>query len=64
MFNPFLKHKIHKVALQIAQQHNMESDYLAARHFGLSPIEALREFDLLDKNAMAQIDACKHAHRK
>lgn len=42
----------------------MESDYLAARHFGLSPIEALKEFDLLDKDAMAQIDACKHAHRK
>ena len=64
MFHPFLNHRIHKVALSIARQHNMEDDYLAARHFGLSPIEALEDFDLLNEDAMAQIDACKHAHRK
>lgn len=56
--------KLHKVALQIAQKHNMESNYREARKYGMSPIEALEEFDLLDEKAMAQIDACKHAHRK
>ena len=60
----FLKRHLHKIALQIAEQHNMKQDYLAARRFGLSPVEALEEFDMLDESAMARIDACKHAHRK
>lgn len=52
------------MALRIAQKHNMESSYREARKNGMSPIEALEEFDLLDTHVMTQIDACKHAHRK
>ena len=59
----FEKRKQHKIALQIAREYNMERDYLTARKYGCSPIEALKEFDLPTR-AMAQIDAHKCAQRK
>lgn len=49
----FKKRKQHKIALQIAREYNMEYDYLTAREYGYSPIEALEEFDL-PTHAMAQ----------
>ena len=36
-----------RIAREIAARHNMLADYLAARREGLSPIEALEEWDLL-----------------
>ena len=51
----FIKRKQHKIALQIAQEKQMESSYLYARQQGLSPIEALEEFDLLTPQAMTQL---------
>lgn len=47
----FKKRKLHKAALSIAQSKGMEYDYLTARANGLSPIEALEEFDMLDDEA-------------
>lgn len=58
----FKKRKQHRIALQIAREYNMEYDYLTARKYGYSPIEALKEFDL-PTQAMAQLTACKHAQR-
>lgn len=60
----FTKIKQHKIALQIARAHNLELCYKEARKQGYSPKEALEEFDMLTPNAMTQLDACKHAHRK
>ncbi len=46
----FSKHrKQHRIAREIAKRHNMLADYRAARREGLSPIEALEEWDLLTK---------------
>ncbi|MCR5588471.1 MAG: hypothetical protein K6F72_02540 [Bacteroidales bacterium] len=36
-----------RIAREIASRHNMLADYRAARRAGLSPIEALEEWDLL-----------------
>ena len=36
-----------RIAREIAASHNMLADYLAARQEGLSPIEALEEWDLI-----------------
>ena len=36
-----------RLARQIAAQHGMLDDYRAARRSGLSPIQALEEWDLL-----------------
>ena len=45
----FLKkrRKQERIAREIAASHNMLEDYKAARRNGLSPIEALEEWDLL-----------------
>ena len=45
----FLKkrRKQERIAREIASRHNMLADYRAARRAGLSPIEALEEWDLL-----------------
>lgn len=58
-----LKTKKHKIALKIAQQYGLEKDYLKARHWGLSPKEALEEFDI-PTDAMTNINVCKHTQRK
>jgi len=34
----------------------LEADYLAARRQGLSPIEALEEWDLLDEKAIKKLN--------
>ncbi len=36
-----------KIAREIATKYGMLADYRAARRYGLSPIEALEEFDLI-----------------
>ena len=41
------RRKQERIARQIAGKHDMLSDYRAARRAGLSPIEALEEWDLL-----------------
>ncbi len=44
----FLKRrKLDSIASKIAARYNMEDDYHAARCHGLSPIEALEEWDLI-----------------
>lgn len=44
----FLKRrKQDRIAREIAARYNMLDDYLAARHAGIPPIEALEEWDLL-----------------
>ena len=60
----FAKRKQHKIALRIAQEKHLESSYLYARQQGLSPIEALEEFDLLTPQAMTQLTRTKCAQRK
>ena len=41
------RRKEDRIARAIAASHNMLDDYKAARRNGLSPIEALEEWDLL-----------------
>ena len=44
----FLKRrKQDRIAREIAAKYNMLEDYLAARRYGLSPLEALEDFDLI-----------------
>lgn len=43
------RRKQERLARQIAESHDMLDDYRAARRAGLSPIEALEEWDLLDE---------------
>lgn len=43
------RRKQDRIAREIAKRHNMLADYRAARREGLSPIEALEEWDLLTK---------------
>lgn len=43
----FRRRKQDRIAREIAARHNMLADYRAARREGLSPIEALEEWDLL-----------------
>ena len=49
MINCFLKkhRKQERIAREIAARYNMVDDYRAARRQGLSPIDALEEFDLI-----------------
>lgn len=44
------------LARQIAAQHGMLDDYRAARHSGLSPIQALEEWDLLSPEDRQMFD--------
>lgn len=55
----FKKRKLHKAALSIAQSKGMEYDYLTARANGLSPIEALEEFDMLDDEAIKTLTCAR-----
>lgn len=41
------RRKEDRIAREIAARHDMLADYRAARRNGLSPIEALEEWDLL-----------------
>ena len=43
----FKRRKQDRIAREIAAKYNMVADYRAARRQGLSPIEALEEFDLI-----------------
>ena len=53
----FLKHrKQDRIAREIAASHDMLADYKAARRDGLSPIEALEEWDLLDEVAIKKLN--------
>ena len=45
----FRRRKQDRIARDIAASHDMLPDYRAARRAGLSPIEALEEWDLLTK---------------
>lgn len=47
MLKLFKRRKQDRIAREIAARYNMLEDYLAARRYGLSPLEALEEFDLL-----------------
>lgn len=59
----FKKRKLHKAALSIARKRGMEYDYISARKHGLSPTEALEEFDMLDDEAKNFL-TCAMAHSK
>ena len=48
--------KQERIARQIAEKYDMLSDYLAARRAGLSPIEALEDWDLLDEEAIKKLN--------
>lgn len=43
----FKYRKQDRIAREIATRYNMVADYRAARRQGLSPLEALEEFDLI-----------------
>lgn len=45
-----------RLARQIAAQHGMLDDYRAARRSGLSPIQALEEWDLLSHENRQMFD--------
>lgn len=45
-----------RLARQIAAQHGMLDDYRAARRSGLSPIQALEEWDLLSHEDRQMFD--------
>ncbi len=47
MFRIFKYRKQDKIAREIAARYNMVDDYRAARRYGLSPLEALEEYDLI-----------------
>lgn len=63
MFNWFKKRKIRKeqdrIALEIAKQHGLESDYLAARRAGFDPYEALEDWGLLTPQAIELLNNVK-----
>lgn len=46
----FRRRKQDRIARDIAAQHDLLPDYHAARRQGLSPLEALAEWDLLSKD--------------
>lgn len=50
------RRKEDRIARAIAASHNMLDDYKAARRNGLSPIEALEEWDLLDEDAIKKLN--------
>lgn len=50
------RRKEDRIARAIAASHNMLDDYKAARRNGLSPIEALEEWDLLDEEAKKKMN--------
>jgi len=50
------RRRIHRIAREIAASHGLEADYRAARRQGLSPIEALEEWDLLDEKAIKMLN--------
>lgn len=61
MRNPFHRKNryLHqdRIARDIADRHGMLDDYLAARRQGLSPLEALDDWDLLDEEARKMLNA-------
>jgi hypothetical protein len=50
------RRKEDRIARAIAASHNMLDDYKAARRNGLSPLEALAEWDLLDEEAIKKMN--------
>ena len=52
----FRRRKQDRLARDIAAQHDLLDDYLAARRAGLSPTEALAEWDLLDEDARKKLN--------
>ena len=50
------RRKEDRIARAIAASHNMLDDYKAARRNGLSPIEALEEWDLLDEDVIKKLN--------
>lgn len=52
----FRRRKQDRIARDIAASRNMLADYKAARRDGLSPIEALEEWDLLDEEAIKKLN--------
>jgi hypothetical protein len=49
------RRKEDRIARAIAASHNMLDDYKAARRGGLTPLEALEEWDLLDEEARKKL---------
>lgn len=57
MFKFFKKRrKQERIAREIAARYNMVEDYRAARRFGLSPLEALEDFDLIKPEERKQFE--------
>ena len=52
----FHRRKQERIARQIAEKYDMLHSYRTARHAGLSPIEALEEWDLLDEEAIKKLN--------
>lgn len=51
----FRKRRQDRIAREIAASHQMLADYRAARRQGLSPLEALAEWDLLNDEAIKKL---------
>ena len=54
MFNIFTTYRQHRLARKIAAAHGLLAEYEAARRFGLSPIEALNDWDMLTEETRKQ----------
>lgn len=52
----FKRRKQERIAREIAAKYNMVEDYRLARRQGLSPLEALEEFDLIKPEERALFD--------
>lgn len=52
----FRRRKQDRIAREIAASHDMLADYRDARRQGLSPLEALAEWDLLDEEAVKKLN--------
>ena len=48
-----------RIAREIASRHDLLDDYLVARSHGLSPLEALEDWDLLDADAWKLLEAAE-----
>ncbi len=55
------RHKQDQLAREIANRYNMLDDYIAARQYGLSPLEALEDWDMLTPEERHSLEnICSH----
>ena len=59
-------HKQDQLARKIANRYNMLDDYIAARQYGLSPIEALEDWDILspeERHSLENTGSVQESHK-